>query len=199
MVFCHWRSHEVQHSHRHRRSRIGDAKRVIWRSMPNSNLSIIVLLDRSLNSRVPGSGVSWDFPYWESSGSRAAQTRWEHHSQSCKASQSPVYPTRDAFAVVQHPYAPKPSRLDGAGVRPPTGLVGQAPRRPLRTGPRGLALDVPLPPGGDRDIRADLAAPRPQRQPSRTCGPGADMSHFPLKWDVLDHNGGPERLATGPT
>ena len=27
-VYCHWRSHEVQHSHRHRRSRIGDARRV---------------------------------------------------------------------------------------------------------------------------------------------------------------------------
>ena len=27
-VFCHWRSHKVQHSHRHRQSRIGDARRV---------------------------------------------------------------------------------------------------------------------------------------------------------------------------
>ncbi len=30
VFFCYWRSHEVQHSHWHRRSRIGDAKRVNW-------------------------------------------------------------------------------------------------------------------------------------------------------------------------
>ena len=60
--------------------------------------------------RIHPTDIIRDFPYWESSGSRGSPKRDSSIIvRSCKASQSPVYPIRDAFAVVEHPSCPSSS------------------------------------------------------------------------------------------